>query len=162
MYIYIYSILKTPFHFLGCTGLPRSTARDLCGGSCTSTCIMRIYLLGEQLKTSQNGMNYPLVIKDGNGKSPINGGFNKNIIYKWSMFRCHVWLSEGVCMVCDGQKWTTKYPLQTEVFMGPSTTNGGCFSIILFEDQKISLQYFSRFLGAFHSCNRTSLFRRNP
>ena len=32
---------------------------------------------------------YHLVIKDGNGKSPINGGFNRKIIRKWSIFPSH-------------------------------------------------------------------------
>jgi hypothetical protein len=30
------------------------------------------------------------VIKRGNGKSIIDGGFNGDIIYKWVMFHCHV------------------------------------------------------------------------
>ena len=30
---------------------------------------------------------YPLVIKHGNGKSPVNGSFNRQISYKWSIFQ---------------------------------------------------------------------------
>ena len=43
---------------------------------------------------------YPLVIKHGNGKFPINGGFNFNnkILDKWSIFRCHVWLPDGTML----------------------------------------------------------------
>ena len=29
---------------------------------------------------------YPLVMKHGNGKSPLNGGFNRKITDKWSVF----------------------------------------------------------------------------
>ena len=39
---------------------------------------------------------YPLVIKHGNWKSPVNGGVNGKIIYKRGMFCCHVWLPKGV------------------------------------------------------------------
>ena len=38
---------------------------------------------------------YPLVIKHGNGKSSINGGFNRKMTEKWFLFHCHVWLPEG-------------------------------------------------------------------
>ena len=38
---------------------------------------------------------YPPVIKRGNWKSIGNGGFNRKITYKWSIFHCHVWLPEG-------------------------------------------------------------------
>ena len=35
------------------------------------------------------------------GKSPINGGFNRKITYRWSIVHCHVWLPEGMCnFVC--------------------------------------------------------------
>ena len=30
------------------------------------------------------------------GKSLINGGFNRNISYKWSIFHCHVWLPDDI------------------------------------------------------------------
>ena len=52
----------------------------------------------------QNPLIYPLVINDSNGKSLINGGFNRKfvciytciyIIYQWWMFNCHVWLPKG-------------------------------------------------------------------
>ena len=38
---------------------------------------------------------YPLAIKHGNGKSPMNGGFIKKINDKWPIFHCHVSLPEG-------------------------------------------------------------------
>ena len=38
---------------------------------------------------SQQVSKYPLVIKHGNGKSRINGGFGRKITEKWSTFRCH-------------------------------------------------------------------------
>ena len=51
---------------------------------------------GEKKRWKTTILNgYPLVIKHGNGKSPINGGFNRKIIAKWSIFHCHVWLPEG-------------------------------------------------------------------
>ena len=40
-------------------------------------------------------MAHHLVFKHGNGKSRINGGSNRKITYKWSIFHCHVWLPEG-------------------------------------------------------------------
>ena len=42
--------------------------------------------------------SYPLVIKHGNGQSPMDRGLNRKITYKWSIFHCHVWLPEG--MLC--------------------------------------------------------------
>ena len=41
---------------------------------------------------------YPPVIKHGNGKSAMNGGFDRNItyIFQRSIFHCHVWLPEGI------------------------------------------------------------------
>ena len=36
-----------------------------------------------------------LVVKHGNGKSPINGNQIRKITYKWSIFHCHIWLPEG-------------------------------------------------------------------
>ena len=33
---------------------------------------------------------YPLVIEHSHGESPINGGFNGKIIYKWAIFHGYV------------------------------------------------------------------------
>ena len=35
-------------------------------------------------------MVYPLVIKRGNGLSPINGGFNMTLIQKLALFHCYL------------------------------------------------------------------------
>ena len=42
---------------------------------------------------------YHPAIKHGNGKSPMNGGFNGKIIYKW-IVHSHLWLPEGICAYC--------------------------------------------------------------
>ena len=34
----------------------------------------------------------PLVVKGDNGKSPLNEGLTRKIIYKWRIVHCHVWL----------------------------------------------------------------------
>ena len=39
-------------------------------------------------------LKYPLVMKHGNGKSTMNGGFNRKNIDKWAILHCHVWLPE--------------------------------------------------------------------
>ena len=39
---------------------------------------------------------YPLVIKHGNRKSPVNAGFDRTITDEWSIFHCHVWLGDGI------------------------------------------------------------------
>ena len=39
---------------------------------------------------------YPLVIKHGNGKFPMNGGFcEENHWFLWSILHCHVWITGG-------------------------------------------------------------------
>ena len=51
---------------------------------------------------------YPLVIKHGNGKSPWNGGFNRKLTDKWSIFHCHVWLIiGGYPIVWDKEFWSS-------------------------------------------------------
>ena len=40
-------------------------------------------------------LKYPLVIKHGNGKSPINRAFTGKIVYKQGIFQCYVWLPKG-------------------------------------------------------------------
>ena len=57
---------------------------------------------------------YPLVIKPGNGKSPINGGFNRNITDKLSIYHCHFWLPEGMwvcpCLIATPREgWKRMY-----------------------------------------------------
>ena len=44
-------------------------------------------------------IGYPLVITDGNGKSPMNGGVIRKINDKWSIVHYHVWLPEGMGLV---------------------------------------------------------------
>ena len=49
------------------------------------------------------------IIKRGNGKSHVNGGFNGKIIHQWWIFHCHVWLPEGI--VSSDQSWSIQlYP----------------------------------------------------
>ena len=48
--------------------------------------------LGYQGWTSSrfgNQPKRPLGIKHGNGQFPMNGGVNRKITYKWSIFHCH-------------------------------------------------------------------------
>ena len=44
----------------------------------------------QQLPDPEVNVQYPLLIKHGNGKSPVNGGFDRKRI-----LHCHVWLPEG-------------------------------------------------------------------
>ena len=46
---------------------------------------------------------YPLVVKHGNEKSPLGGGFTRKITDKWSVLHCHVWIPEGI-------PWCTPIP----------------------------------------------------
>ena len=41
---------------------------------------------------------YPLVIKHGNGKFPMNGGFRRNITGKWSIFQHAMFDSRSVAI----------------------------------------------------------------
>ena len=50
--------------------------------------------------------DYPPAIKRGKGKSPMNGGLDRKITYKWSIFHGHVWLLEGKGFHFCGWWWS--------------------------------------------------------
>ena len=56
---------------------------------------------------------YPPVIKHDNGKSPINEGFNRNIIDKLSIFHCYVWLPEGISWYLQIYTWDIVIELES-------------------------------------------------
>ena len=52
---------------------------------------------------------YPLAIKNGSGKSPMNGDFNANITQKWSTFHCHVWLPQGTTILGGSYQFQKRF-----------------------------------------------------
>ena len=61
----------------------------------------------------------PLAIKHGKLENPLRMGYNiyiynRNIIYTWEMFHCHLWLPEG-----SGNSWKFKAKYHSCLFLGP-------------------------------------------
>ena len=71
-----------------------------------------------------HGHHKPMVIKRGNGKSPIDGSSNGKIYHKWCFFSAsHVWLPEGTLHLNTIQSQKLWLSLALRCWLVPSRIN---------------------------------------